>query len=193
MALEYLEKAQDLDPTGLFGRLSEVSIVAIKSRRDLFVSSEEFTKSLDFLETVINDPSKSNIEFVWLLRAWIYGASCFIAYKDSDLKQFADLEKAKQSFTRILNRKRRVTVGMLNFYGSLLLMTGQHQAAAQTFTRCLKFEKNPNIYYNRGMAYYKTGNFKAAIRDFEIFLSKNPNHQKALSYLKESRELLQNK
>jgi len=188
-ALKYLEKANFLEPEAIYGKLSKVAIVVIKSQKEMEVSSKEFSESLSFLEKLTKDPISQNVEYLWLLRAWIYGACCFVKYQNSPLLQFKDLLKAREAIEYTLKIQKDASVCLVNFHGSLLLLTDSPDQAILAFNRCIQADQSPSLYYNRGLAYYKLQDFEKAEKDFERYLVANPTDQKARKFLESCKSL----
>lgn len=55
-------------------------------------------------------------------------------------------------------------------------MLGDYQGAIDIFTQVVRrYPKQPEAYYNRGIAYTRLGNTQAAIADYNYALALNPN------------------
>ena len=57
---------------------------------------------------------------------------------------------------------------------------GDRERAISDYTKAIELDpNNASAYYNRGLAYYKKGDFYPAIADFTKAIARNPDHAKA--------------
>ena len=52
-----------------------------------------------------------------------------------------------------------------------------HSQAINAYSECLRLEPNANTYVNRGREYASLGNFKMAIKDYDLALERNPRDE----------------
>lgn len=179
-ALEYLQKSYEIDSKSLYGQLSKIVIFIINSKKSNSLDESELREVIDLIESLAVDPISKSVKFVWLTRAWVYGISSFVCYRESPLKVVSDLEKAEESLENLYKTNLDLSIPVLNFYGTVLLLRDKNAQAFRIFSRCLEKGKSSQLYYNRALARAKQAQYEEAIVDFEHSLALDSKFSYAL-------------
>lgn len=97
-----------------------------------------------------------------------------------------DYNKAITLFSKAINLCPITAVPSFAFRGKALLMTNRNQEAIDDFSIVLQYA--PNVaegYFNRGQAYLKVGNSKAARKDFQMAIRLDPQYKEANKMLQD--------
>ncbi|MHC4780481.1 MAG: tetratricopeptide repeat protein, partial [Planctomycetota bacterium] len=179
-AMPYLKKAAKAEPDSVFGKLSQVLVVIV----GCYISgdTEPSDETVQLVESLVQDPIGRNLGHVWLVRAWIYGASVLVNSPKA-FGKYKDMEKAKFSILQYIQGRSTHHVSISNFYGGILFALGEFEAAVFEFTKCIGYKDEAMFRQNRGQALARLRRYDEAIPDLEKAKEKFPNSAILYCYL----------